>query len=88
MSATIVRAVRAAASSAGDVSGNCDAAAHYADRGDFEQAARELGWAEENLRSATHRIAEARAAVAKATGVSTETAERDTRTKDMFGGGA
>lgn len=53
-------AVRAAASAAGDVSGNCDAAAYCFERGDIDRATEELGWAEENMRSAVHRIKEAR----------------------------
>jgi hypothetical protein len=66
--AEIVRAVRAAAGAAGDVSGNCDAASFNAERGNLNRAAEELQWAEDNLRSAIHRIADARAAIAAATG--------------------
>ena len=68
MSARAIEAVRRAAGPAGDVSGNCDAAVHYAERGDLVQAARELEWAQDNLRDAAGRIAEARAAIAQAQG--------------------
>lgn len=61
-----VEAVRAAASAAGDTSGNCDAAQHLFERGNIGRAAEELEWAEENARSALHRIKEARAHLAKA----------------------
>lgn len=60
-----VTAVRAAASAAGDASGNCDAAAHLIERGAIGRAAEEVEWAEQNARLALHRIAEARAAIAK-----------------------
>jgi hypothetical protein len=59
-------AVRAAAGAAGDTSGNCDAASFLFERGDIGRAAQELEWAEENARSALHRIKEARAHLAKA----------------------
>ncbi len=59
-------AVRAAASAAGDVSGNCDAATHLFERGNIGRAAEELEWAEENARSALHRIKEARTQLIKA----------------------
>lgn len=62
------RAVRAAASAAGDVSGNCDAGEHAINRGDLVRAAEEMEWAEQNVRSAVHRISEARTAIAKAAG--------------------
>lgn len=65
---TIKSAVNAAAGAAGDTSGNCDEAAHLAERGAFTLAAERLEWAEKNARSALHRIAEARAALAKAQG--------------------
>lgn len=61
-----VEAVRAAASSAGDVSGNCDSAAYMVESGDIAGAAERLEWAEENARSALSRIKDARAALAKA----------------------
>ena len=57
-------AVRAAASAAGDTSGNCDAAQHLLERGNIGRAAEELEWAEENARSALNRIKEARAHLA------------------------
>lgn len=63
-----IAAVGRAASSAGDVSGNCDEAAHYIERGNVDQAAQSMEWAETNVRSALYRITEARAAIAKATG--------------------
>lgn len=59
-------AVRAAAGAAGDTSGNCDAAAYLFERGNIGRAAEELEWAEDNARSALHRIKEARAHLAKA----------------------
>lgn len=58
-----IESVRAAASAAGDVSGNCDAAYHYAQREAFADVARQLEWAEDNARSMLHRIKEARAAI-------------------------
>lgn len=58
-------AVRAAASAAGDVSGNCDEAVHWLGRGDVADAAERLEWAEENAQSALHRIREARGLLAK-----------------------
>lgn len=63
-----VRAVRAAASAAGDTSGNCDAAVNIIEIGDVDRAAEQLEWAEENARSALHRIQEARTAIAKVKG--------------------
>jgi len=64
----VINAVRAAAGAAGDASGNCDAAMHHAEHGANEKAAQQMEWAEENARSALHRITEARAAIANATG--------------------
>jgi len=63
-----INAVRAAAGAAGDASGNCDAAMHLIERGNVGRAAEEVEWAEQNAKSALHRIAEARAAISKATG--------------------
>lgn len=60
-----ITAVRDAASSAGDASGNCDAAVHLIECGNVKRAAQEIEWAEENARSALHRITDARAAIAK-----------------------
>jgi len=62
-----ITAVRAAAGCAGDASGNCDAAVHLIERGDFARSSVEMEWAEINAKSALRRIAEARAAIAKAT---------------------
>ncbi|MFG6441112.1 hypothetical protein [Roseateles sp. LKC17W] len=64
--AAALRAARAAAGAAGDTSGNCDAAVHYAERRQFQSAAQELEWAEENARSAMRRIQDARAVLANA----------------------
>ena len=68
MSHEFIRAAREAAGAAHDVSGNCDAAYHFVASGKFSAAAQELEWAEENARSAMHRIKEARALIAKAEG--------------------
>ena len=64
----VVSAVRAAASATGDASGNCDAAAYLVACGELARTAEELEWAEDNARSALHRIQEARKALAKAEG--------------------
>jgi hypothetical protein len=63
-----VESVRAAASAAGDVSGNCDEALYMVGRGDMPGATERLVWAEENARSALFKITQARAALAKAKG--------------------
>ena len=60
-----VAAVRAAAGAAGDASGNCDSARYLVERGDIGGAAEKLEWAEENARSAMHRIKEAKAQLAR-----------------------
>lgn len=65
--APAVAAVQRAAITAGDVSGNCDSAIALIRHGDVFGAAMRMEWAEENVLSAVHRIAEARAAIAAAT---------------------
>lgn len=61
-----ISAVRAAAGAAGDASGNCDAAMILIERGAVGRAAEEVEWAEQNARSALHRIVEARTAISRA----------------------
>lgn len=64
----VVRAVREAALSAGDLSGNCDAALICAERGDAKHTAQELEWATSNLQAAIRDVARAREAIAKFAG--------------------
>lgn len=63
-----ITAVREAALAVGDASGNLDSAVYLIEQGAADRAAELMEWAEENARSALHRISEARAAIAKATG--------------------
>lgn len=58
-------AIQAAASAAGDSSGNCDAAVSWFEVGNMPRTAEQLEWAEDNARSALHRIKEAREQLAK-----------------------
>ena len=58
-----INAVRAAASSAGDTSGNCDEAFNLIQRGAAKEALQRLEWAVENVQNAAARISEARAAI-------------------------
>lgn len=67
ISQPVITALRAASVTTGDASGNCDEALHMAHDGtSLERLAERMEWAEENARAALNRIAEARAAIAKA----------------------
>jgi len=63
-----IREVRAAASNAGDVSGNCEEALCLIEHAEVSRAAERMEWAEQNVKSTLNQIARARAAIAKATG--------------------
>ena len=61
-----IRAVRAAASSSGNMSGNADSALYLIEKcGAFDESIRNLEWAESNHRVAGHKIKEALNAVKK-----------------------
>lgn len=57
---TLIAQVQAAASAAGNVSGNADAASFYVGTPNrLADVVRELEWAADNVKSAVHRINEA-----------------------------
>lgn len=63
-----IAAVRKAACSAGDMSGNADSALYLIEKcGSFDECIRNLEWAEDNHRVAGYRIKEAIDAVKKLT---------------------